>query len=210
MNLRQRVGRRRGLLALTVAAVITLAAIQALSDEPEIALMIGEPWEAMRQRSSATIDPSIPGHYWGRLPKSDARLRFIDPQYGFRTPLARFFTVSFNKDESVSSVRMSPQVEPLLLDDALKVVLDLQEQWRQGGWTPIRVDVFPSFADTPQWRARLRDVNKGGTAYWRAGEQYQVMLIVGRFEDDNRPEEERYLITLELAEPWGRPWPVPR
>ena len=150
MNLRQRVGRRRGLLALTVAAVITLAAIQALSDEPEIALMIGEPWEAMRQRSSATIDPSIPGHYWGRLPKSDARLRFIDPQYGFRTPLARFFTVSFNKDESVSSVRMSPQAEPLLLDDALKVVLDLQEQWRQGGWTPIRVDARDVLRGAPR------------------------------------------------------------
>ena len=51
---------------------------------------------------------------------------------------------------------MSPQIEPLLLDDTLKVVLDLQEQWRQGGWTPIRVNEFPPFADTPQWRARLR------------------------------------------------------
>jgi hypothetical protein len=65
-------------LGLTVAAVITLVAIQALSDEPEIALKIGEPWEDMRQRSSATINPAIPGHYWGRLPKSDARLRFIE------------------------------------------------------------------------------------------------------------------------------------
>ena len=48
----------------------------------------------------------------------------------------------------ISSVRMSPQIEPLLLDETLKVVLDLQEQWRQGGWTPIRVKDFPSFADT--------------------------------------------------------------
>jgi hypothetical protein len=158
----------------------------------------------MRQRSSAAIDPAIAGHFWGRLPRSDARLRFIDPQYGFVTPLARFFTVSFNSDELVRSVRISPQIEPLLLDDTLKIVLDLQEQWRIGGWTPTRTD-FPPFADTSQWRVRLRDVNKGGKTYWQAGNQYQVMLVVNRFRDDKRPTEERYLITLQLATPWVKP-----
>ena len=197
MSLLQRVGWRRGALALAVAALLTLAAIEALSDEPEIALLIGEPWEDMRRRSSAAIDPAIPGHYWGRQAKSDARLRFADPQYGFVTPLARFFTVSFD-DERVSSVRMSPQIEPLLLDDTLKVVLYLQEQWRNAGWLPIQVDDFPSFADTPQWRAQLRDAKKGGTAYWRAGDKYQLMLVVNRFKYDKRPTEERYLITLGI------------
>lgn len=195
-------GWRRSGIGLAVVALLVLTAVRLGASEPEIALMIGEPWEAMRQRSSAAIDPAIPGHYWGRLPKSDARLRFIDPQYGFVTPLARFFTVSFD-DEMVGNVRMSPQIEPLLLDDTLKIVLDLQEQWRQGGWRPIRVKDFPSFADTPQWRARLRDVNKGGTAYWRADDKYQVMLVVNRFRDNKRPAEERYLITLQLGRSRG-------
>ncbi|VVO38322.1 hypothetical protein [Pseudomonas fluorescens] len=195
-------GWRRGGIGLAVVALLVLAAVRFGASEPEIALVIGEPWEAMRQRSSATIDPAIAGHFWGRLPRSDARLRFIDPKYGFVTPQARFFTVSFDSDEFVRSVRMSPQIEPLLLDDTLKLVLDLQEQWRIGGWTPTRAD-FPSFADTPQWRARLQDENKGGVAYWKADDKYQVMLIVGRFEDDKRPDEERYLITLALASPWG-------
>jgi len=204
MILMHRVGWRRGVLALAVTVLLTSAAIQVLSDEAEIALMIGEPWEDMRQRSSAAIDAAIPGHYWGRLPKSDARLRFVDPQYGFVTPLARFFSVSFD-DERVSGVRMSPQVEPLLLDDTLKVVLDLQEQWRIAGWIPIRVNEFPSFADTPQWRAQLRDVNIGGKTYWHAGDQYQVMLVVNRFKDYKHPTEERYLIKLSLATPWTNP-----
>jgi len=198
MSLLQRVGWRRGALALAVAALLTLAAIEALSDEPEIALLIGEPWEDMRRLSSAAIDPAIAGHFWGRFPKSDARLRFIDPQYGFITPLARYFTVTFNRDESINGVNMSPQIEPLLLDDTLKVVLDLQEQWRNAGWVPIRVNDFPSFADTPQWRAQLRDAKKGGTAYWRAGDKYQLMLVVNRFKYDKRPTEERYLITLGI------------
>jgi hypothetical protein len=197
MNLMHRLGWRRVVLALAVTTLLIVAAIEVLSDEPEIALVIGEPWEDMRQRSSAAIDPAIPGHYWGQIPESDARLRFADPQYGFVTPLARFFSVSFD-DERVSNVRMSPQIEPLLLDDTLKVVLDLQEQWRKAGWVPIRAKDFPSFADTPQWRAQLRDVNKGGTAYWRAGDKYQLMLVVSRFRDNKRPTEERYLITLGI------------
>ncbi|MFP3517393.1 hypothetical protein SB766_14475 [Pseudomonas sp. SIMBA_077] len=194
-------GWQRAGLGLVVAALLAWGAVRLFADEPEIALTPGEPWEDMRQRSSAAIDPAIPGHYWGRLPKSDARLRLIDPQYGFVTPLARFFTVSFD-NERVSSIRMSPQIEPLLLDDTLKVVLDLQEQWRKGGWIPIRVYDDPPFADTPQWRAQLRNVNIGGTSYWQAGDKYQVMLVVNRFKDYRHPTEERYLIKLDLAEPW--------
>ena len=205
MSLLHRVGWCRCLLMLAVAALLTTAAIQALSDEPEIALMIGEPYEAMRQRSSASIGSAIPGHAWFRIPKSDARLRFIDPKYGFVTPLARFFTVGFGRDQRIDGVRMSPQIEPLLLDDTLKVVLDLQEQWRNAGWVPIRIEEFPSFADTPQWRVKLRDVNQGGKTYWHAGNQYQVMLVVNRFKDYKHPTEERYLIKLSLATPWTNP-----
>ena len=199
MSLIKRVGWRRGLLALAVVVLLIVAAIKALSDEPEIALVIGEPYEAMRQRSSATIGPAI-GRVSFNIPKSDARLRFIDPQYGFVTPLARFFTVIFH-NELINSVRMSPQIEPLLLDDTLKIVLDLQEQWRRAGWIPIR----PPITDTALWRARLQDERKGGTTYWQAGNQYQAMLVVGRFEDDKRPTEERYLITLAIAKPWVKP-----
>ncbi|MGY1918742.1 hypothetical protein HX799_00690 [Pseudomonas tolaasii] len=199
-----RIGWQRGGLGLFVIGLVILGVIRLTAEDPEIALMLGEPWEDMRQRSSAEIDPAIPGEIWGRLPKSDARLRFIDPKYGFVTPLARYFTIGF-VNEQVLNVRMSPQIEPLLLDDTLKVVLDLQEQWREGGWEPIRLRSNPPFADTPEWRAQLRNVDRGGTSYWWAGDQYQVMLGVGRFKDYRNATEERYLITLELARPWGQP-----
>ena len=64
-----------------------------------------QPWEDMRQRSSAIIDPAIADTFWFAMPESDARLRFIDPQYGFTTPVARFFTISFG-DERVRDIRM--------------------------------------------------------------------------------------------------------
>lgn len=158
----------------------------------------------MRQRSSAKIDPAIAGHNWGRQTRTDARLRFMDPQYGFVTPLARFFTVSFS-NERVRNLRMSPQIEPLLLDDTLKVVLDLQDQRRKAGWVPIRVNYNPRLDDTPLWRTKLRDSKNGVTVFWQAGDQYQVMLDVGRFDDYRNPKEERYLISLQLATPWVQP-----
>lgn len=61
MSLLRRIDWRRKVLAMAVAVLLIVAVIRALSDEPEIALMIGEPWEAMRQRSSAVIAPAFPG-----------------------------------------------------------------------------------------------------------------------------------------------------
>lgn len=195
---------RRGGLLLVIASLLTWLATLLYADDPEIALTLGEPWEDMRQRSSASIGPAVSGYYWGTVPTSDARLRFIDPQYGFVTPSARFFMIRYN-DMRVADISMSPQVEPLLLDDTLKVIVGLQDQWRRGGWAPIHAESNPPFADTPQWRDQLRDVMGGGTSYWQAAEQYQVMLVVHRFKDDRRPNEERYLITLALAKPWVQP-----
>ena len=171
--------------------------VQQLADEPEIALVFGEPWEDMRQRSSASIPPAIPDELWFHMPESDARLRFIDPQYGFTTPLARFFTINFD-NERVANIRMSPQDEPLLLDDALNVVLDLQDQWRRQGWFVSDPESDPEIVDTPEGRARVRGI-LGGRTFWQAGDKYQIMLNVNRFKDYRHPDEERYLINLSLA-----------
>nr|WP_315975584.1 hypothetical protein [Pseudomonas sp. 14P_8.1_Bac3] len=132
---------------------------------------------------------------------TDAKLRFVDSQFGFTTPAARFFSVGFD-DNVIYSVRMSPQIEPLLIDDALKVVLDLQNQWRERGWVAKGLRENPTIADTPEWRAYLRKGILSGRSFWQAGDKYQAMLLLGRFEDYRNPTEERYLITLALAKPW--------
>ncbi|MCP9268136.1 hypothetical protein M5U04_08500 [Xenorhabdus sp. XENO-1] len=164
--------------------------------------MISEPYEDMRQRSSADIDPHLPGKIWHNIPKTDARLRFIDPKYGFVTPPARFFAVLY-ADDIITSVRMSPQIEPLLYDDAIKIVLDLQDQGRKAGWMPKYTKEFQPLVKTPELHESLRNMKGGaGTTYLRAADQYQVMLSLARFKDDRHPDEERYLITLVISKPW--------
>lgn len=168
----------------------------------EIALIIGEPWEHMRYRSSARIGPAPPGVViWGFSPKTDARLRFIDPQYGFVTPTGRYFIVEFSY-QRVYGVRIRPQTKPLLLDEALGVVLDLQRQWQSKGWSPLYPIDNPPVADSPEWRTRIRDVNKGATTYWRAGSKYDASLSVHCSNMKDSPGEERCRVELDVAKAW--------
>ncbi|WP_447889899.1 hypothetical protein [Pseudomonas hormoni] len=187
------------LVALISAAIYQLR--QPLWDEPEIVLEIGGTYEDLHRNSSAPFSPEIRGHIWSGIPMTDARLRFVDPQFGFTTPAARFFSVGFD-DNIIYSLRMSPQIEPLLIDDALKVVLDLQDQWREKGWVAKGLRNNPTISDTPEWRAYLSKGILSGRSYWQAGDKYQAMLIMGRFEDYRNPSQERYLITLDLGKAW--------
>ncbi len=190
---------------LLVLAGLTWAVIhrltQPLWDEPEIVVEMGGTYENLLRNSSAPFSPEIRDRIWFGIPMTDARLRFVDPQFGFTTPAARFFTVNFD-DNVISGIRMSPQVEPLLIDDALKVVLDLQDQWREKGWVAKGLRNNPTISDTPEWRAYLSKGILSGRSYWQAGDKYQAMLIMGRFEDYRNPSQERYLITLDLGKAW--------
>jgi hypothetical protein len=188
-----------------VLAVLTWAVLhrltQPLWDEPEIVVEMGGTYEDLRRNSSAPFSPEIHDSIWFGIPLTDARLRFVDPQFGFTTPAARFFTVNFD-DYVISGIRMSPQVEPLLIDDALNVVINLQNQWREKGWVAKGLRNNPTIADTPEWRAYLRKGILSGRSFRQASDKYQAMLILGRFKDYRNPTEERYLITLALAKPW--------
>lgn len=101
---------------------------------------------------------------------------------------------------NVESVTLSPQVETLPLDDAIAILIDLQDQLRRGGWRQIRAADHPPFTDTPAMRSRMRN-NDAPQTFWLAGNKYQVFLSVGRFVHENRPNDERYLITLKLIGP---------
>lgn len=168
--------------------------------DAEIALTIGEPWEEMRRRSSADIPAAVPGAAWFRTPLGIASLRLVDAEYGFKTLPAKFFTVGFNRESRIDVIHMSPQLEPLPLEEAIGNVLELQEQWRKGGWKPAFTEIDPPFVDTPTWREDLKNC-KSSRAYWRADEKFQTQLNLDCFNDKKFPDT-RYLISLELSRPY--------
>jgi hypothetical protein len=166
----------------------------------EVALTIGEPYDQVLRQSRSTLQKPPPDGFWGGFVTRPATLRFTDAQYGFVTPAAKFFYVSVDESLKVASVTLSPQAETLPLDDAIAVLIDLQDQFRRGGWKPIRVADHPPIANTPAMRALMRK-NDAPQSYWLAGDKYQIYLDVRRFRHENRPNDERYLITLQLSGP---------
>ncbi|SDD76114.1 hypothetical protein SAMN05216345_11557 [Cupriavidus sp. YR651] len=166
----------------------------------EVILTIGERYEQVRQQSRSTLPEATRYNYINLFVLRPAALRFNDPQYGFATPAAKFLSVFANREGVVELVTMSPQVETLPLDEAMSLLLDLQDQLRRGGWRQIRAKDSAAITDTPAMRAQMRS-NDAPQSFWIAGDKYQVSLGVRRFVHENRPADERYLITLQLSGP---------
>ena len=175
-------------------------AAELLTPAKEIALIIGEPWKDMQTRSTAEIADDIPDEIWYRVPKELAYLKFADPNYEFVTPPAKFFTIGFNRGK-IDSIRMSPQVEPLPLQEALDIVLDLQDQWRKSGWEVMYPDENPPYENSSTFVEKMTRCAPDST-YWRIKDKYQIMLIMACYKDEKHPNEQRFLITLSLAKPW--------
>ncbi|WP_156967067.1 flagellar biosynthesis sigma factor [Paraburkholderia ferrariae] len=166
----------------------------------EVVLTLGEPYEQVRAQSHSTLPPLEVGAAWGGVVTRPARFQFTDPEHGFITPAAKFLTVGYDKHGNVWSVTLSPQVETLPLKEALAAILDLQDQLRRHGWHPIRADEFPPVSNTP---AMVESIRRGDDpqSFWQVAGKYQVFLDIRRFTHENRPEDERYLITLQLSGP---------
>ncbi|MCQ8896461.1 hypothetical protein NQT62_08455 [Limnobacter humi] len=199
--------RRHWFVSATILLVGYIGASKAidylkLKPANEIALIIGEPWKDMQARSTARIGDDIPDEIWFRQPKDLAYLRFADPQYGFTTPPAKFFTIGFNRGK-IDSIRMSPQIEPLSLQNALNVVLSLQEQWMRGGWVVVDPKHNPAHDNTANWKTRIAAC-RADTTFWNSGteKRYQITVGIACFKDDRHPNEQRFLINLAIARPW--------
>jgi hypothetical protein len=187
-----------GFAIIAFAAVST--AFTVLLPADEVVLTIGEPYDQVRLQSRSTLPIRDPDGFWGGFVKRPARLRFSDPRFGFITPVAKFFFVSVDRRYKVNSVKLSPQVETLPLEEALSIVLDLQRRFRQHGWAPFRSAGQRAIEDTPAMRAEIRRC-MAPTAYWQAEDKYQLTVNIRCFRSDARPNDERYLVTLQLGAP---------
>ena len=193
--------RAHKLLTVFVALLLAVGinnAIEALTPAKEIALIIGEPWDDMQKRSTATIGPVYEGHHWYREPSELAYMRFADPKHGFVTPPAKFFTVGFDDQARIDGVRISPQLEPLPLQEALDIVLDLQNQWRNNGWELSDPEDFPAYEDNDQWRQAIENCRSSSTQ-WHAAPLYDLMIVVTCFKSSGFFKKSGYLVTISMG-----------
>jgi hypothetical protein len=194
-------GWRFVLLAIIAVALLRWS-IELMQDDFEIALTINEPWEQMRQRSFAAVGPVPSSSVWISKSRSGVRLRFIDPAFGFVTPLAREFRINANSKQRVGRVRLSPQMKPLSLDEALIVVSDLHAQLRKKCWVEAKVMSDPPIADTLQWRTWFHSRTEHATSFWLAADKYQLSIDLEPWWMRTHKTDPHYRIVVTVDEPY--------
>jgi hypothetical protein len=174
----------------------------------EVVLTLGEPYEQVRQQSRSTLPVATGDNSFNLHVTRPAVFRFSDPTFGFVTPQARFLSLYADTHGKVTLVTLSPQVDTLPLDDAMAILVDLQNQLRRGGWTPFRSAGSRPIDDTLATRNAIR-LCEAPTTRWQADDKYQVSLNIRCFRTDDRPDSERYLITMDLGPPVFEDSPPP-
>ncbi len=166
----------------------------------QVVLTLGEPYEQVRARSRSTLPPIEPNKNWTGVVSRPATFRFAAPNREFVTPPARFLAVTYDKQGRVDGVRLSPQVGPLSLDEALMVVRDLQDQL-QHGWTAFHAERWQPIHDDVATRDAIRKCDDP-TSRWNGGADLQLAIDIRCFRADAQSDEERFLVTLLLSGPW--------
>jgi hypothetical protein len=198
--------RQSRLLRLSVTAALGIAVIYgafaALRPTDEVVLnIIGEPYEKVRQQSRSTLPALNEWNFLDLYVRRPTIFRFDEPNYGFVTPPAKFLFLEVVRENRVDAVTLSPQVKTLPLNESMAILVDLQSQFRHGGWKPIRLSEDPPIDDSPAMRASIHRCDDP-TTYWQAANKLQVSLNIRCFQSDNHLNGERYLITLQLSTPF--------
>jgi hypothetical protein len=188
------------ILRAVVACAAVCGVLAMTRSVDEVVMTLGESYEKVRQQSHSTLPVATPDNSISLFVTRPAIFRFSDSQFGFVTPAAKFLSLYMNESGKVTIVTLSPQVETLPLDKALPIVLDLQDQLQRHGWHQIQVHRSPPIANTPAMVASIRRGDDPQTI-WQAAGKYQVMLDIRRFIHEDRPKDERYLITVQLSGP---------
>ena len=183
--------------------VLIYLAYRMLSAYPELVVEVGGTYEDMIKRSSAEYTPLYPKRFWWGDVRSPAKFRLFDAQYGFTAPAGPAIYITFDDYNIVQDVGLYPHMKPLTLDQALEVVLSLQEQWQTAGWSICNPHETAAVADTPEWRNQLRNARHGIDITWQAAGKYQARLILSQNFDpqnpDITPDLETYRLRVDVA-----------
>lgn len=176
-----------------------------------ISVRIGDTFEQVARASNFPVMASsdIPtsdevgsGSTWVRKPS--VIIHFNDPKYGFSLPPTKFAAIGYMHNK-VDTIATSPMLDQLSYDQALAVVVALQNQFIAGSW---QLDDATTWFDlTPAGRNALhRNLRLGSQGYrkevsLRAPEKYSMIF---RLRCTTRCDSDlgldRYLIDIGITQ----------
>jgi hypothetical protein len=190
----------KGCAGLALAGAAGWGCYAWLRPVDEVALTLNEPYEQVRERSRFILPPAEKNMAWAGVVSRPARFRLFEVERGFVTPPAKFMAVTYDQHGIVDGVRLSPQTDPLPLDESLAIVRNLQDQLRRG-WTPFRSNEWSPIRDDAATRDAIRNCDDP-TSRWNAGDRMQLAIDIRCFRTEGHQGDQRYLITLLLSRPW--------
>jgi hypothetical protein len=194
-----------GLLVLTTCSVIIWKALH----PPKLVIAIGEPYSQMIKNSTPNLISGDPNEYPNfSTVTQPVPVYFNDAQYGFVISthisdiLINYSNLNSDANKAfVSSISIhipaknSPSY--LSLNDALALMVNLQNQWQKSGWILAKSPTHQRiYANTLEVRALIKEENFPAEI-WNGGKKYQINAEINQ-EGDNI-EKNRYWITLDIG-----------
>ncbi|BDT60116.1 hypothetical protein MasN3_36100 [Massilia varians] len=81
-------------------------------------------------------------------------IRFSDPVHGFTLPPTKFAALGFEHNVA-TTLSTSPMLDKLPFDEAVTILEDLQQQFKDGGWEPYELHQSHWFDLSPDGKRRL-------------------------------------------------------
>lgn len=200
--------------SLFLSAALLLAAVPLvlyLSRGPEtISFRIGKTYDDVVRGSTFAVkdqtviypsDPPRPSSTWISTP---VVITFDDKEHGFTLPPTKFGAIGWSDSKAIT-FSTSPMLETLPFDQAISLLGELQQTFKNAGWRPESVEgndwlELETNEEKTHLQAKLFDQLDG--VILLVPHKYSLILHIKCYErcDERNPKTAKYLIDVGFGE----------
>ena len=204
--------RKRNIYLFSAAVMLAMVTVAFyFSRGPEqISFHIGKSYDDVVRDSTfpvwdeTAIYPGNPPHPSSTWISKPVIIKFDDRQHGFTLPATKFGAIGWSGFKAIT-LSTSPMLETLPFGQAVELFQNLQNMFKQAGWSPEAVEGnnwlrTESAEDKQRLQAKLFDQLVG--LILLIPHKYSLILHIKCYArcDERNPETARYLIDVGLGE----------
>ncbi|MHC8369507.1 hypothetical protein ACYZT2_01480 [Pseudomonas sp. MDT1-85] len=202
--------KRNTYFAAAVALVTVILAFYFSRGPEQISFHIGKSYDDVVRDSTfpvkneTAIYPSEPPHPSSTWISTPVIITFDDKQHGFTLPPTKFGVIGWSEFKAIT-LSTSPMLETLPFEQAVKLLDELQQKFKQVGWAPEPVEgndwlKIETKEDQVRLQAKLFDQLDG--VILLIPHKYSLILHIKCYArcDERNPETAKYLIDVGMGE----------
>lgn len=198
------------LSAAAVTLVTVSLALYFISSPEKISFHIGKSYDdtaldsTFPVKDTTAIYPSEPPHPSSTWISTPVIITFDDKQHGFTLPATKFGAIGWSDFKAIT-LTTSPMLETLPFEQAVLLLDELQQKFKQVGWIPEPVEgndwlKIETKEEKNRLQAKLFDQLDG--VILLIPHKYSLILHIKCYArcDERNPETAKYLIDVGLGE----------